>query len=97
MPWIPPLVEPEPRDYPPKNDSTYRMKRSVSPVKGKDTSAMIAPGGINATITKGITPSVMPKPERERQEKKKNPQTTRPSKIALFVMSSCLETRSSKW
>ena len=88
MPWTPPLVEPEPGDYPPKNGSAYRMKRSVSPVKGRDTSAVIALGEINAIITKGITPSGTPKPEGGRPKKKKNPQTMRPSKTASFTTSS---------
>jgi len=49
------------------NDNIYKMKRNISPVKGKDISAMIAPGGINVTITKGIIPSVMPKLKRKGQ------------------------------
>jgi len=73
------------------------MKRSASPVKGKVTSAMIAPGEINTTITKGITPNAMPKPEKGKPRKKKRPQTTRPSKIVSSAMSNYLETKSSKW
>jgi len=73
------------------------MKRSVSPVKRRDTSAMIVPGEINMTIINEITPSETPKPEREKPKKMKSTQTTRPSKIALFAMSNYLETKSSKW
>ena len=97
MPWTPPLDEPEPGDYPQRNDSVYRMKRNVSPVKGKVISAAIAPGGINATITKGITPSVTLRPEKAKSRRMKSTQTTRLSKTVLFAMSSCLETKSSKW
>jgi len=84
-PWTLPLDEPEPGDYPLTNNSAYRMKRSVSPVKRKDTSAAIAPGGINATITKGITPSVTSKPKKgkPRKNKKRGTQTTRPSKTVF--------------
>jgi len=54
MPWTPPLDEPEPKDCPQKNNSIYRMKRNVSPVKGRGISAEIVPGGINGTIIKEI-------------------------------------------
>jgi len=97
MPWIPPLDEPEPGVYLLKNDSVYRMKRSVSPVKGKAISVMIALGEINAIITNGITPSIMPKPERVKPKKTKSTQMMRPSKIALFATSNYLEMKSSKW
>jgi len=99
-PWTPPLDKPEPRDYPLTSDSAYRMKRSVSPVNEKDTSAVTAPGEINAIITKGITPSVTPKPGRERRPRKnpkKDPQMMRPSKIVSFITSNYLEMKSSKW
>jgi len=79
-PWIPPLDEPEPGDFLPMNDSVYKTKRSVSPVKRKDILAATVPEGINVIITKGITLSVMPKPEKARPRKMKNPQTTRPSR-----------------
>ncbi len=83
MLWTPPLDTPEPRDSLQMNNSSYRMKRSVSPVKRKVISAVIVPGEINATITKEITPSITPKPKRERPKKnpKKSPQMMRPSKI----------------
>ena len=96
-PWIPPLDEPEPRVYLPRNDSDYRMKRNVSPVKRKVTSAVIVPGEINVTVTNKITPSVTPKPKKAKPRKMKNPQTTRPSRTVSFATSSCLETKSSKW
>jgi len=96
MLWILPLDVPEPGGYPLTNDSAYKQKRSVSPVKRKDISATIAPGGIN---TQAITSHTMPKPEREKPKKnlKKDPQTTRPSKTVSFVTSNLLETKSSKW
>jgi len=70
-PWIPPLDEPEPRVYLPRNDSDYRMKRNVSPVRRKVTSAATVPGGINMIIINEITPSETPKFGRAKPRKKK--------------------------
>jgi len=95
--WIPPLDEPEPGDYPQKNDSVHRTKISVSPVKRRVTSAMIVPGEINMIIIKEITPSITPKSERAKPKKMKSTQTTKPSKIVSFTMSNYLEMKLSKW
>ncbi len=72
-PWTPPQDEPEPGDYPQKNNSVYKMKRNVSPVNGKGISVAIIPGEINVTITNRITPSVMPRSEKAKPRKKKCP------------------------
>jgi len=98
MQWTPPLDEPEPRVYPPMNNSVYRMKRNASPIKRKVILTVIAPGGINTIITKGRTPRKMPKPKKGKPRKnpKEDPQTTRPSKTVSFETSSCLKTKLSK-
>jgi len=54
-PWTLPLDEPEPRDYPRMNDSDYKQKRSILPVRRKVTSAVTAPSGVTI-IPPRVTP-----------------------------------------